>query len=299
MKNKKITSIGEILFDVYPKENKLGGAPFNFIFHVNKITGSGNFISRIGEDNLGSNIRSFFLANNITDKYLQIDKEHKTGIANANLDEMKIPHWKIEENTAYDFITSNNEIEELINEETNCLYFGTLAQRSETSRSTIQSLFGNNIKYFCDLNIRQNYYSKEIIEKSLKAANVLKLNYDELKLINDLLIKKEFDIVSLAKEISSKYKVDLICVTMGEDGAILVRDEHVDKYKVSVNDIIDTVGAGDAYAAVLCLGYLNAWDISKINKLACSFAAETTMVNGALLKNDSVYEKIRNEFNDG
>ena len=299
MKNKKITSIGEILFDVYPKENKLGGAPFNFIFHVNKITGSGNFISRIGEDNLGSNIRSFFLANNITDKYLQIDKEHKTGIANANLDEQKIPHWKIEEDTAYDFISPETEAKELIEKDTDCLYFGTLAQRSETSRSTIQSLFGNNIKYFCDLNVRQNYYSKEIIEKSLKAANVLKLNYDELKLINDLLIKKEFDIVSLAKEISSKYKVDLICVTMGEDGAVLVRDEQVDKYKVSVNNIIDTVGAGDAYAAVLCLGYLNDWDISKINKLACFFAAETTLINGALPKNDSVYEKIRNEFNDG
>ncbi len=299
MHNLKITSIGEILFDIYPGEKNLGGAPFNFIYHINKISGGGNFISSVGNDYLGSNIRSFFTANNIEDKFLQTVENRPTGKAVANLDGKKIPHWKIEEETAYDYILSRNEIEELINDGTDCLYFGTLAQRSEVSRSTIQSLFGNQIKYFCDLNIRQNYYSKDIIEKSLAAANVLKLNYDELNLINNLLLKEKFEIVSLAKYISSKYGIDLICITLGEDGAVLFKDENTDRYKVHVDNIVDTVGAGDAYAAVLCLGYLNDWDISKINKLACFFAAEITRIDGALPKDDAVYEKIRNEFKDG
>lgn len=298
MQKNKITSIGEILFDVYPDEKKLGGAPFNFIYHIIKLTGSGHFISRIGNDNLGSNIKSFLLDNNINDKYIQTDKEHNTGIANANLDEMKIPHWKIEENAAYDFITKDDEIEKLINEYTGCLYFGTLAQRSEVSRHTIQSLFNKNIKYFCDLNIRQNYYSIGIIENCLKAADVLKLNYDELKLVNDLLFNQKFEIIPLAKFISSKYKIDLVCITLGSDGAILVKDENINHYKIKADKIVDTTGAGDAYAAVLCLGYLNNLSLSKINELACMFAVDITKIKGAIPHDDSFYKKLKDDFNN-
>ena len=172
---KNITSFGEILFDVYPGKKTLGGAPFNFIYHIKKLTGSGNFISRIGDDDLGKKILSLADSNKLGN-YIQIDNEHLTGVANANLDKNKIPHWQIELNRAYDFIENNAAIESLVEKKSDCLYFGTLAQRNEKSRNTIRELFDKNIKYFCDLNIRQNFYSREIIESSLTASNAVKLN---------------------------------------------------------------------------------------------------------------------------
>ena len=129
----------------------------------------------------------------------------------------------------------------------------------------MRSLFGKDKKYFCDLNIRQNFYSKEIIEESLKASNVLKLNEDELKLLNELFIKQNADEISLAKKISEIFELDLVCVTQGERGAVLYSDGRSDYRCASVENVVDTVGAGDAYAAILCLGYLSDWNLEKIN----------------------------------
>ena len=291
---KKISAIGEILFDIYPGRKTLGGAPFNFIYHIIKLTGSGNFISAVGNDAAGNEIIQFIRKNEINDGYIQIKEEYPTGAAVANLDENKIPHWEIITGTAYDHILREPSLQKLLDEQTDCLYFGTLAQRAATSRDTIQSLLDSKrLKFFCDLNIRQNYYSKEIIEKSLSAANVLKLNIDELKLVNDLLINKPFDIVDLSKAIAGNYKIDLICVTMGEDGSYLISGDDVNLYKQSISNVVDTVGAGDAFAAILCLGYLSGWDIAKINKLSSEFASEIVMIEGALPKDDLIYEKFK------
>ena len=291
---KKISAIGEILFDIYPGRKTLGGAPFNFIYHIIKLTGSGNFISAVGNDAAGNEIIQFIRKNEINHGYIQIKEEYPTGAAVANLDENKIPHWEIITGTAYDHILREPSLQKLLDEQTDCLYFGTLAQRAATSRETIQSLLDSKrLKFFCDLNIRQNYYSKGIIEKSLSAANVLKLNTDELKLVNDLLINKPFDIVDLSMAIADNYKIDLICVTMGEDGSYLISGDDVNLYKQSISNVVDTVGAGDAFAAILCLGYLSGWDIAKINKLSSEFASEIVMIEGALPKDDLIYEKFK------
>lgn len=293
---KNITSFGEILFDVYPDKKTLGGAPFNFIYHIKKLTGSGNFISRIGDDELGKNILSLVSSSGIETKYIQIDKNYPTGAANANLDKDKIPHWQIELNRAYDFIEYNSDISRLIEEKSDCLYFGTLAQRNEKSRKTIQTLFGKKIKYFCDLNIRQDFYSKKIIESSLTASDAVKLNLEELDLVNDLLIKGKSGIEETARQIMNKYKIELLCVTQGSEGASLFKEKDSDYCKIGIGNIVDTVGAGDAYAAVLCLGYLNGWKISRINKLASEFAGKIVTFPGAIPKDDSIYNIFKKEF---
>ncbi|MCL5029998.1 MAG: PfkB family carbohydrate kinase [Bacteroidetes bacterium] len=290
---KKITSFGEILFDVYPEFKKLGGAPFNFIYHIKKLTGNGNLISRIGNDDAGNEILSLMKLNFISTQFMQVDAEHPTGAASANLDENKIPHWKIETDCAYDFMKPDENIRRLINKSTDCLYFGTLAQRSEQSKMTLHSLFGRRIKYFCDLNIRQSFYSKKIIETSLKACNVLKLNDEELKLVNNLFFQENFDEINLAKIISERFEIDLVCITAGDRGTVLFKDGKSDDYKIDVENVVDTVGAGDAYASILCLGYLENWDISKINRIASSFAAEIVKIEGALPNDDSLYNEIR------
>ena len=288
---KNVTSFGEILFDVYPDYKKLGGAPFNFIYHIKKLTGYGNFISRVGNDNAGNEIVNLMMDHGMHTKYLQIDNEHPTGSANANLDENKIPHWDISLNRSYDFIENIQILTSLIEEETDCLYFGTLAQRGEQSRKTLQSFFGKRIKYFCDLNLRQNFYNAEIIKSSLSAANVLKLNSDELRIVRNLLLINKADEFQLAKILSEYFEIDLVCITQGEEGAMLYKDGIMNHYTGVVENVVDTVGAGDAYAAMLCLGYLNRWGLEKTNKLASEFAGKIIMVNGALPENDFLYDK--------
>ena len=293
---KKITSFGEILFDIYPSGRKLGGAPFNFIYHIKKLTGNGNFISRIGSDLPGDEIFWFMRSHFMSTRNIQIDNEHPTGSAYANLDDNRIPHWKISTNSAYDFIEKEENLFHLIENNTDCLYYGTLVQRNEISQRTLQSLFGKKKKYFCDLNIRQEFYSKEIIETSIKAANVLKLNIDELKIVNDLFFRSRADEISIAKNISEKFEVEIVCVTLGENGAILYSHGKSDCQKTETENIVDTVGAGDAYSAILCLGIMENWRMSKINKIANEFSSAIIGIEGALPNDDSFYDKYKDEF---
>ncbi len=298
---KDITSIGEILFDVYPNGKSLGGAPLNFIYHVIKLTGNGNFISRIGADDLGKEIVNILDERQIPRLFLQEDRKHKTGEAITSLNDNKIPTFKIEEDRAYDFIELNETVENLLNNETECMYFGTLAQRSGTSANTIQSLFGKDIKYFCDLNIRQNFYTKEIIKSSLYASNVLKLNTDELNLISDLFFEKNMNVTETSKMILENFNLDLLCVTKGEEGAIIFNNSNEsNSYNAHIKkeEIVDTVGAGDAFASILCLGYLKSWNIEKINKTAAEFAGEIVKVDGALPEDDSIYDEFKEIIND-
>jgi len=285
----KITAIGEILYDVYPETRNLGGAPLNFLYHIHKLTGKGNIISRIGNDDLGKNAIDFIKNSGISTDFIRMDHQHMTGVTTVLLDENKVPSFRIDEDRAYDFIENSSEIGHLVNEDTDCLYFGSLAQRNEVTRNTIQSLLGKGIKYFCDLNIRQNFYTEEIINKSLAAAHVLKVNLDELNLINELFFKKGFSLQTTANDLMRKFGIDLLAVTKGEDGSTLFHKNEINECKTSSSQVVDTLGAGDAFASVLCIGYLRGWKLIKTNKLANEFANEICKIEGALPKADEVY----------
>ncbi len=293
-----VTAIGEIVFDVYPTSKALGGAPINFLYHVFKLTGQGTIVSRVGHDVLGENVRRFLISNGISIEFIQQDHKHPTGITNVTLDEQKVPSFSIDSDRAYDFIENTSELQTLIENETDFLYFGSLAQRSEVSRNTIQSLFGKGIKYFCDLNIRQNFYTKEILIRSIKSADVLKVNIDELELLNKLLVGNEFDVMQTSFELMSKYNIDLMAITKGAGGATLIKDEKTDHYKLEAKEVADTLGAGDAFASILCVGYLYNWQLPLINKTANEFAAEICKIKGALPEDDSLYEKIKKKISD-
>jgi fructokinase len=286
---KNITAIGEIIFDIYPGYKTPGGAPLNFIYHINKLTGNGNFISRVGSDNEGKEVLGFLEKNQLSISNIQIDNKHETGAALANLDENKIPHWEIPSGRAYDFIETPADSDKII-KNSSCFYFGSLAQRMEKSRGTIQSFFNKKMKYFFDINIRQNYYAKDILESSLNVADVLKVNDEELKLLHDLFIPGKFNLNNSASAIMDKFDIELAAVTLGGKGAWLFRTGEYDFYKAVVNKIIDTTGAGDAYSALLCLGFLNKLKLDKINKLASDFAAEIVKIPGAIPLDESIYK---------
>jgi len=293
----RITAIGEILFDIYPETKNLGGAPLNFLYHIHKFTGKGNIISRIGNDILGNNALHFIKGSGVSADYIQIDHLHHTGVTTVLLDEDKVPSFRIDEKRAYDFIENNSEIEKLAEEETDCLYFGSLAQRNEVTRNTIQGLLGKRIKYFCDLNIRQNFYTEDIIRKSLVASDILKINLDELKLINQLILKREFSIKTIASELMKDYNSELLAVTKGADGSTLFYKNEIDECKNLSGEVEDTLGAGDAFASVLCIGYLRGWKLSRTNQLANEFAGEICKIKGALPETDAVYFKFKDKMN--
>ena len=171
-----ITSIGEILYDIYPSHKRLGGAPLNFIYHIKKLTDSGNIISRVGKDVLGNKVINDLKHSGLSFDFIQHDNLHPTGMSIVHLNDSGEPAFKIDIDSAYDFIELNDENENLLNFDTDCLYFGTLAQRSELSRKTIQAFFNRGLKYFADINLRQDFYNEEVLTASLKAADFVKVN---------------------------------------------------------------------------------------------------------------------------
>jgi fructokinase len=207
----------------------------------------------------------------------------------------KTPQFKISPECSYDFIELNDKTEKLIAAETDLLYFGTLSQRSETTRDTIQSLFNKNIKYFCDLNLRHNFFSKTMIEEALRVSSVIKINNNELEKLRTY-FNLPAGLQSAAKELINEFDIDILCVTLGEEGAFISDgiSSNINKY-VPLR-VVDTVGAGDAFAAVLCIGYLKKWNIERINKLANEFASDICGVDGAVPENDDIYHKYIREF---
>lgn len=291
-----ITSIGEILFDIYPNHKRLGGAPLNFIYHIKKLTDNGNIISRVGKDVLGNKAINDLKHSGLSFDFIQHDNLHPTGMALVSVDEKGNPKFKIEPECAYDFIELNDENENLISADTDCLYFGTLAQRSEISRKTIQTFLKSGLKYFSDLNLRQNFYNEEILNASLSAADFVKVNYEEMHVLNDLLLQSEYSTERVAFELMDKYDIKMIAVTRGKDGSsIFENGKRYDHSNIDLK-VVDTTGAGDAFAAVLCVGYLHGLEIPYINKLANDFAIEICQFEGALPKYDRIYESFREQM---
>jgi fructokinase len=224
---------------------------------------------------------------------IQRDDEHETGIAKVTLDEKGVPNFIIEKNRAYDFIDIDENKGVEILKDIDCLYFGTLAQRNDVSRNSLHTLFNKPIKYFCDINIRQKFYTKETLSDSLIATDVVKLNLDELKLMDELFLGGEFDVHNGSKKLMEKFNIEMLAVTKGTEGSSLFRGEETDNNKPEQGSVVDTVGAGDAFASILCLGYLNNWELGKINKLANEFAGQICMINGALPKEDAIYTRFK------
>jgi len=149
------------------------------------------------------------------------------------------------------------------------------------------------LKYFADINLRQNFYDKEILEKTLNAVDFLKVNYEEMHILNDFFVQTEYSTEQVAFELMEKYDLNMIAVTRGENGSSIFENGKRYDYSNIETKVIDTTGAGDAFAAILCVGYLSGLEIQLINKLANDFASDICQVEGALPKNDRIYESYR------
>ncbi len=296
-----ILSVGEILFDIYPDTRHLGGAPFNFSYHMYQLRNEVAFISRIGDDENGKEILRLLKERDFPLAFIQIDKDHPTGNVMVELDEKAVPRFTITANVAYDFIEYDGGVQKLL-DDVDMIYFGTLAQRCPVSQKTIHKILNNRLpttKIFYDINLRQNFYSETIIRESLQQSDIVKLNDYEFKILKELLNLAHPE-VEAANSILKEFGLSALCITKGEKGIVLYTEDEKLDLKLSASyqkNSIDTVGAGDAFAAILVFGMLKKWDFSTTLKRATDFAGDICEISGALPRDSEFYQKYKDGWN--
>ncbi len=282
-----VIGIGEVLWDLLPSGKQLGGAPANFAYHCKALSDhsiSSYIISSVGNDAGGKAIQAALHQLGVDCQWLHFSQQYKTGSVSVTIDDKGIPAYLIEPDVAWDYIpdieadqikTQGNHI--------NIACFGSLAQRSETSRQNIhnflQQLPDATIKIF-DINLRQNFYTREIIETSLEIANVFKINDDELNVLSQLLNligNEEQRLVHLSK----KYSLHLCILTKGEYGSLIYSDHQFSHHAGITVKTLDTVGAGDAFTAAIAIGLIKQLDLDYMHDCASQVAAYVCSCAGA------------------
>lgn len=288
-----VVGLGEILWDVFPERKILGGAPANFAYHISQFGFNGYAVSAIGEDLLGKEILENLEQKGLN--YLIEKTVYPTGTVQVTLDKEGIPQYKILENVAWDNIPFTARTENLAkNTRTAC--FGSLAQRNEVSRATIrrylETMPEDSLKIF-DINLRQKFYSKELIHESLTLANILKINDEEILVVADLYgwPGEEQDI---CKRLLNEYKLDIIILTKGTEGSYVFTPRQTSSLPTPKVHVADTVGAGDSFTAAFIAAYMHGERIEDAHQLAVEISAYVCQQHGAMPKlTDSHLELFR------
>ena len=274
--------LGELLWDMLPKGKQIGGAPFNFARHCNQLGLEGFPVSQIGIDELGNETVSLLKDWGITPDFVSRDPQHETGTVNIRLDNQGKPNYEIRDDAAWDFIQHNLLLEQLA-PKVDIVCFGTLAQRSDASRSTIYSFLdrmsSDAIKLF-DVNLRQHFYSIGSIEASLERASILKLSDEELPVLKNAFSLSGSVEVQLS-ELKNRFELKLIAYTRGAEGSLLIDGSGTDDHPGTTITTIDTIGAGDSFSATLCAGLLQGLPLAQLNENANQVAAYVCSQRGA------------------
>lgn len=281
---KRVLAIGELLWDVLPDERKLGGAPANLAFRLKELGNLTWLLTRLGEDREGQKALEILKSRGFNTRLIQIDKNYPTGTVDVFFDKDKNPDYIINTAVAFDFIAWNNELCELI-QTIDCIVFGTLIQRSEQSSSTLAKLLREaaNIIRFCDINLRKDCYTLRTIKNSLYHASIVKLNHHEAAELRFLLSLKKDDLISIALELTQSYNIDLVLITLENEGALACSKEgllcYSPGYAAKMND---PLGAGDAFSAAFLNTYLHSGDIRNSLEAANLYGALVVEQKGAM-----------------
>lgn len=281
--NKYVVGIGEVLWDVLPEGKKLGGAPANFAYHVSQFGLNSRVVSAIGNDKLGAEIERDF-----SEKGLEgiIEKvAYPTGTVQVSLDDNGVPNYTIKENVAWDNIPFTTALKELA-QHTCAVSYGSLAQRNIVSRETIHAFLDampkeGAYKIF-DINLRQNFYTKDIICESLERCNVLKINDEELVAVSRLFGYPGIDLQDKCWILLAKYDLKMLILTCGVNGSYVFTPGHVSFVETPKVAVADTVGAGDSFTAAFVSAILRGLSVSEAHKLAVNVSAYVCTQNGAM-----------------
>jgi fructokinase len=286
--NSNIIGVGEVLWDLLLTGPQLGGAPANFSYHAHALGAQAQVITRVGKDDHGREIIRRFHEMGLPETGVQVDETVPTGTAKVALSGDGLAHFTIKENVAWDFIAVTDEAV-AVSRRAAAICFGSLAQRCEASRNTIQYLVAatppDALRVF-DINMRQQFYSRDVVEKSFRLANVLKLNDDELPRLADM-----FSLTGSTKDqigqLAHTFGLRLVALTRGPNGSLLYQKDN-DNNDVRWSDcpsrpvkVVDTVGAGDSFTAAMVMGLLRKMDLDEINTIANEVARYVCSQPGA------------------
>lgn len=279
-KNPVIIGIGELLWDVFPEERKAGGAPVNFVYHATALGAQGYAISAVGNDLLGDEIVE--LIDKIGVNHFIAKVDHPTGIVNVQLNQ-GIPTYEIVENVAWDYIPLSTQIEEVA-KQADAVCFGTLAQRNSISRNTIReflALLSQEAHKILDINLREPFYSHELIEESIQLCNILKLNDEELEVLKDMFSIKALDDREACKWLIRTYSLKYLILTAGSDYSIVFSPETISFLNTPKVNVVDTVGAGDSFTGAFITSLLQGKSLESAHGIAVERAAAVCGVAGA------------------
>jgi fructokinase len=281
-----VVGLGEVLWDLLPSGRQLGGAPANFAYCSRLLGNRAVVASRIGNDDLGDEIRQRLQPAEVGCECLQIDAEHPTGTVKITLDSNGQPTYDIVQGVAWDFMEWSPKWESAA-KSADAVCFGTLAQRSSKSRNTIHQFLDSTPKdslRIFDVNLRQDFYSKQMIEASLRRADIVKLNREESVVLRGVLglANNTSNDASFCRELIQKFELRCVCVTYGAEGSLLC-DEFQERrhpgFKVAIKD---TVGSGDAFTAGLVHGILSGQSLAEMNELANRMGAWVASCSGGM-----------------
>ena len=256
---KTIFAYGELLWDLLPTGKALGGATTNFIFRINQFGDNGFLISKIGNDENGREALEKLTELGLAVHHIQTDPKLPTGTVPVILNAQGVPDFTIIQNVAYDHIVLTGDMLHLASM-ADCIYFGTLSQRMEQSRNTLYTVMQKapDAVKFLDINLRKDCYSLQTITESLEAADILKINDEELAVLKGMFNLPGNSLQELGSEVISRYRLKLALVTLGEKGACIITNNGNYSYDPGYRiNVIDTVGAGDACSAGFMHYYLN------------------------------------------
>ncbi|MCQ2480963.1 MAG: PfkB family carbohydrate kinase [Clostridia bacterium] len=262
----KILSFGEVLWDIYPDKSVIGGAPFNFSAHAVMQGADVDLISAVGKDELADKTLAEIKNKGVGCEYVHVS-QYDTGYCSVTLDN-GIPSYNLVSPVAYDDIKlTDTEIKDIINSNYNYLYVGTLALRNKASFNTFRNLAkAFNGKIICDVNLRQHYYSKELLDYLFNVASVIKISREELSAVTEALnLSADYDI--FAKELSkTKSNIELIVLTLDKDGAVVfdLRNSEIKSYysQKPQSKVLSTVGAGDSFFGAFITSYFSGKSLS-------------------------------------
>ncbi len=293
MKKNIIIGVGEILWDMLPSGKRAGGAPVNFVYHAIQAGADGYAISKVGQDAKGSEILDELKKNKI--KYIIGESHLPTSTVEVEL-ENGIPTYKIIENVAWDDIDITTEALDLV-KKCDVICFGTLALRSKKSKESILTLIDaapdNALKVF-DINLRQDYFSKELIEELLKKSNVFKINDVELAILRQMFSLKGTD-EEICDKLLQEYNLKYLIYTVGDKYSVVYSPHDCTLIETPKVKVADTIGAGDAFASAFLQATLNGQSQLEAHKYAVAVAAFVCTKSGAWPKYDrKKIEEIEN-----
>ena len=284
MENRHIIGIGEALWDMLPAGRQIGGAPANFAYHMSQFGYDATAVSAVGLDAAGDDLVAELDKRGLSHMMQRV--AHPTGTVEVTLDNAGVPQYDIRRNVAWDFIPLTQELMRMA-AQCRCVCFGSLAQRSVVSRETIHRFLDampdtpETLKIF-DINLRQSFYTREVLCDSLRRCNILKINDEELVTISRMFGYPGIDLQDKCWILLAKYDLKMLILTCGVNGSYVFTPGHVSFIETPKVKVADTVGAGDSFTAAFTSALLKGYSVAEAHRLAVDTSAYVCTQQGAM-----------------